>query len=65
MKKYIKIKIIDFILIAFELILFGILISQVIFNDFPLIPGLLLILLILFSVILIIYLSYRDNQKLN
>jgi uncharacterized membrane protein YcaP (DUF421 family) len=65
MKKIIKLKIIDFILIAFELILCGILISQVIFNDFPLIPCLLLILLILFSGILINYLSYRDSQKLN
>lgn len=65
MKKYFKLKITDFILIAFELILCGTLISQVIFNDFPLIPGSLLILLILLSVILIIYLSYRDSQKIN
>lgn len=65
MKKYFRLKITDFILTAFELILCGILISQVIFNDFPLIPGLLLFLLILFSVILIIYLSYRDSKKLN
>ncbi len=63
MKRFFKLKITDFILTAFELILCGILISQVLFNDFPLIPGLLLILLILLSVILIIYLSYRDYQN--
>jgi hypothetical protein len=63
MKKYIKLKITDFILIAFELILCGILINLVLFNDFPMVSGFLLILFILISVILIIYLSYRESQS--
>lgn len=63
MKKHIKLKITDFILTAFELILCGILISQVVFDDFPLIPALLLIILILISIVFIIYLSHRDNKK--
>lgn len=65
MKKCFRLKITDFILTAFELILCGILISQVLFNNFPLVPGFLLILLIVFSIILIIYISYRDSKKTN
>lgn len=64
MKNYIKLKITDFVLIAFELILCGILINLVLFNDFPMVSGLLLILFILISVILIIYLSYRESQSI-
>ena len=64
MKKYIKLKISDFILIVFELILCGILINLVLFNDFPMVSGFLLILFILISVILIIYLSYRESQSI-
>lgn len=64
MKNYIKLKITDFVLIVFELILCGILINLVLFNDFPMVSGLLLILFILISVILIIYLSYRESQSI-
>lgn len=63
MKKYINLKITDLILIAFEMLLCGVLISQIIFNDFPFIAGSLLIFLIFLSLALIIGLSYRDRKK--
>lgn len=63
MKKFIKLKIFDFILIVFELIICGILINQIWCNNFPVSSGLLLILLILLTVSLIMYLSYRDTIK--
>lgn len=64
MKKYFKLKITDFILIVVELILCGILIDQIWFNNFPVFSGLLLIFFIVGSVGLIIYLASRDNNQL-
>lgn len=63
MKPFIKLKISEFILIALEFIICGIFISQIVFNNFPMISGFLLIILILVSITLIIYLSYRDRQN--